>query len=107
MLRIQRRQSNPESKLRVVRNCVGALWVVTSSTWIAAWAYLGRYRPTKPQPASGLTDPLPFHGWTVYVRHSEHLLVGFPMWCLVGFAAIAFITVALWATRSEKFTQDN
>ena len=98
------RPSKSVGILLIVAKCVRILFVTAFSLWIGGWAYLGRYRPTKPEVASGMIYPLPFHGWTIYVRHSEYMLAGPLTWCVFGLIA-AFITTALLVARSERSSE--
>jgi hypothetical protein len=91
---------NSAGKLRTVRKCIRVSLLTTFGLWVGGWAYLGRYRPTKPQVASGMIYPLPFHGWTLYVRHFEYVLAGPLTWCVFGFIAV-FVTIEALATRSK------
>jgi len=96
-----RKPSKSVGILRIVAKCIRVLSVTTFSLWVGGWAYLGRYRPAKPQVASGMIYPLPFHGWTVYVRHFEYMLAGPLTWCVFGLIAV-FVTIEALATRSER-----
>jgi hypothetical protein len=92
-------------RLRVVEKCIRTLLVTTASLWLVTWAYLGRYRPIQPQLASGMIYPLPFHGWTIYVRHFEYILAGPPTWYVEGAMTVALLTTwafAIIRSRSSK-----
>jgi hypothetical protein len=98
------RPSKSVGLLPIVAKCIRVLWVATFSLWVGGWAYLGRYRPTKPQAASGMIYPLSFRGWTIYVRHFEYALAGPLTWCVFGLFVL-FVTIGALATRSDRSSE--
>jgi len=99
---LARETSKSVDKVRIVRICVGTLWV-TTLPWLAlAWSYLGWHRPTQPLAKLGMVYPLEYRSITVYVTKFEYMLAGPPMQYAVAAIGVTFAALAILLGRSER-----
>ncbi len=97
-----RRPSKSVDKVRIVRICVGSLWVTTFTWLTSAWSYLGWHRPTQPLVKLGMVYPLEYRSITVYVTKVEYMLAGPPMQYAVAAIGVTFMALAILLGRSER-----